>query len=268
MIQKMKWLVGLSMIAQSLTACSNSSFLKSMSLSVSEQNSQDFINLTTEVSMGNISLTELTLPIYDPNTQVQLGEIDLNSAADGAITLSLNASAVTSGTSALGATLPNGRALPGAMASTTLVGIPVLNYSRVYIGGDLKSSIVVGMALTISAFDSLSAIGNANIFFGEAFNTSLSGIAGLYTGTAANESGIAVFATYTAPVVAPTPASAVALDAHILAASSVSASPSISVSGQTPKNKANTQYNEGMSQGGEEKAYNFMYGSKRKVSPQ
>jgi hypothetical protein len=83
MIQKMKWLVGLSMIAQSLTACSNSSFLKSMSLSVSEQNSQDFINLTTEVSMGNISLTELTLPIYDPNTQVQLGEIDLNSAADG-----------------------------------------------------------------------------------------------------------------------------------------------------------------------------------------
>ena len=149
-----------------------------------------------------------------------------------------------------------------------MVAIPVLSDSRVYVGGDLKTSIQVGFALTIAAFDSLSVIGNSNIFFSEAFNTSLSGVAGIYSGTVAGTSGLAVFAKYTAPT-ATTPATTTVTTAN-MRAMSLSTSPTvanISVSGKLASNKANTVINEGASQNGEQTVYNYFYGQKRVVSP-
>jgi len=271
MIQKAQYLAGLVFLVQSMTACSNSQFLKSMSLSVTDQNNQSFINLTTEVAMGNIALAELTIPITDPKNGKELGSVALQTAADGnqEIVLSVNSTAVLSGNASLGSTLPNGRAIPGAtgVSTSALVGIPVLNNSVVYVGGDMKAHIIVGMAITIQAFDTLSVIGNSNIFFQETFNTSLSGLAGLYTSTTPDQSGIAVFAEYTAPATTTT-TTAVAAVASKALLSSEAASPAISVSGKVGSHQYNTKITEGSSTSGEQTAYNFFYGEKQVVRPQ
>jgi hypothetical protein len=266
---KAKLLVSLAVVAQTLSACSGSQFLKSMDLSVTEQNSNSFINLSTEVAMGNISLAQATITIQDPNDPTkELGSIGMDTAADGnqTFTLSLDATTILKGDPTLGSTLPNGRALPTAVGGTML-GLPVLNDSRVYVGGDLKSTILVGFALTISAFDSLGVIGNSNIFFADAFNTSLSGVAGIFSGTTAGTSGLAVFAKYTAPVTASTPAPVATASVRELSLSSAQVA-TISVSGKVVGNKPNTVINEGASQGGEQTVYNYFYGQKRVVSPQ
>jgi len=254
MIQKAQYLAGLVFLVQSMTACSNSQFLKSMSLSVTDQNNQSFINLTTEVAMGNIALAELTIPITDPKNGKELGSVALQTAADGnqEIVLSVNSTAVLSGNASLGSTLPNGRAIPGAtgVSTSALVGIPVLNNSVVYVGGDMKAHIIVGMAITI-----------------QAFNTSLSGLAGLYTSTTPDQSGIAVFAEYTAPATTTT-TTAVAAVASKALLSSEAASPAISVSGKVGSHQYNTKITEGSSTSGEQTAYNFFYGEKQVVRPQ
>jgi hypothetical protein len=266
---KAKLLVSLAIVAQALSACSGSQFLKSMDLSVTQQNSDSFINLSTEVAMGNISLAQATITIKDPNDPTkELGSIGMDTAADGnqTFTLSLDATTITKGDATLGSTLPNGRALPSAVGGTML-GLSVLNDSRVYVGGDLKSTILVGFALTISAFDSLSVIGNSNIFFAETFNTSLSGVAGIFSGTTAGTSGLAVFAKYTAPAAAAPAPTTLTANARELSLSTAPVA-TISVSGKVSGKKANTVINEGASQGGEETVYNYFYGKKRVVSPQ
>lgn len=268
MMKTTRTLTGLFLLAQSLSACSNSQFLKGMSLSVTQVNSEEYINVSTQVSMGNIALAELTIPIQDPHSGVNLGSIALESSPGGiqTITLSLNASSVTNGNSSLGMTLPNGRTLPSAVGAVSgdIVGIPVLSQSRVYVGGDLKSSMIVGFALSISAFDSISVIGNSNIFFQQTFNSSLSGVAGLFTGASPNQSGLAVFARYTAPAAVPGPI-------HVLAAKTAGRSQdpiAISTSGKLAKHAANTVLNDDMSSSNEQKVYNFMYGETQVVRPQ
>ena len=292
MIRNPKSLIGLLIIGQSLMACSNSQFLKSMNLAVNERDSQSYVDLSAEIDMGNISLAGISVPIYDPHSNVEIGQIGLGAAADGKeqITLSLNATSVLSGDPTLGATLPNGRAIPSSVGAATneLMGIQVLQYSRVYIGGDLKSTIYVGVALAIQALDSVTSnIGSANLFFAETFNANLSGVAGIFTSATAHQNGIAVFAKYTAPTAttpAPTTITATASPTPIVNAPAAFLaqprqlsqkgpatttlaviSPSISVSGRSAG--ANTVVNEGMGQNGEQKVYNYFYGKKRSVRP-
>jgi hypothetical protein len=282
-------IIGLLIIGQSLMACSNSQFLKGMNLAVNERNSENYVDLSAEIDMGNISLAGLSLPIYDPHSNLEIGQVGLGTAADGKqqITLSLNATSVLSGDPTLGATLPNGRPIPSAVGAptNTLMGIQVLNYSRVYIGGDLKSTIYVGVALAIQALDSVTgSIGSANLFFAETFNSNLSGVAGIFSSATAHQNGIAVFAKYTAPTAAiAAPVAAVAPPAtpvvnapdaqyyaapRILAQKTVAttaAASTLSVSGVSAN--ANTIENDGMGQKGEQKVYNYFYGKKRSVRP-
>jgi hypothetical protein len=280
MIQKIsKSLLVLALLAmgQTLTACTNSQFLKAMDLSVTEQNNDAYINLSTEVSLGNIAIASAQIAITDPNTKVEYGQIAFSTAADGnqQVTLSLNETAVTAGSTSLGNTLPNGRVIPTGTGVNTagLIGIPVLNNSMVYVGGDLKTKIVIGMAVTISAFDSLSVIGNSNIFFQGTFNTSLSGLAGLYTSTTPNQSGIAIFAEYTAPTtttVPATPVTAAAASAKVLVSNKTSTptTTTIAASGKFSSKQYNTKYTDGADTNGEQTAYSYFYGKKRVVKVQ
>ena len=275
--------------SSSLTACSkNSQFLKSMDLSVTEKNNTSFVNLSAEVDLGNISIDGLQIPILDPHTQTEVGSVSLSAATSGKelVTLSLDAASLLHGDASLGATLPNGRALPSSIGAQTgsVFAIPILNYSRVYIGGDLKSSIVVGVALAVQALDNVTgSVGlNSNIFFSQAFNSSLTGVAGIYASGTAHQNGIAVFGRYTAPAASSVPASTpipevVTADSGLnttapiqikrvssFATESASVT-TISVSGKTPLQTGNTVLNDGMSNQGEQRLYQYFYGKKRTV---
>ena len=142
-----------------------------------------------------------------------------------------------------------------------MMGIQFLNHSRVYLGGDLKTSIYVGVALSISALDNIIGnIGNTNLFFGQNFISSLTGVAGVYSSTMAHENGIAVFARYILP--RATPGSSLIQEMKI----GNRPSDGLRVSGvsQTP----NQVINQGMDRDGAEALSNYFFGDADTVSPE
>jgi hypothetical protein len=209
---------GLSLTALSLTACSSSltSFLQNMDVSVTQQNNNEYVNLTAVVNLGNVSISGISIPIKDPKTGASLGAVTFgqNSAGQSTIGLSVDETTLSKGDAALGNTLPNGKALPFGLSTTygDVLALPILTDSRVYLGGDLQSKIIVGVALGISALDGIESEvgGAANLFFSHSFSTSILGMGGIYGSTIPGESGIAVFAQYTPPVTNPAPVTPVA----------------------------------------------------------
>ena len=272
------------LMGSTLSACANSQFLRAMNVTVTEQNSENFVNLSAEVDLGNLAIDGLTIPVVDPHNNLNIGKVTFGAAPSGKelITVSLDATSMLHADPTLGSTLPNGRALPSSLgvAAGEMLAIPVLNYSRVYIGGDLKSTIVIGAAFGIKALDQpLGTIGlNSNIFFAQNFSPILSGVAGIYASPTANENGIAVFGKYTAPTTTTTgtatsvsiasaaPAMAAKTQARMMVASNAPVAP-ISASGVTGAG-GNTVINDQMSSSGEQKVYSTFYGKKRKVTPQ
>ena len=190
----------LAMVSIQLSACSKSNILKTIDVKVAEQNNDQFITLSANLNLGNAVFDQLQIPIHDPKTGLEVGSLGLQTAANGSqqVSLGLNASVALHADPTLGATLPNGRELPATLgvASGEMLAFPILNYSRIYIGGDMKTRAFIGVALAVKALDGIANLAGmpANVFFGTQVNSNLYGLAGLYGSTAANQSGIAVFA--------------------------------------------------------------------------
>lgn len=263
-MKPMKQVVCLFSMMSMTSACSNSQFLKSMNVSVTnDSGGASYVNLSSEVNLGNVYFDNITIPVNSPKTQEELGKITLGTAPSGRglIMMSLNATTIAHGDAGLGSTLPNGRPLPARLgANNDITGIPVLKYSRAYLGGDLQSNIVIGVALAIRYLDG--AAGNlpspGNIFFSQTFNANLWGIGGVYASPDPNETGIAVFARYTNT----NPA-----QVESLRLASVMVAP-LSVKGSTPKNKGNQMVNENMSSKATHNLMSYFYGEERVLSPQ
>ena|GEM_PF-3279359 len=193
--------------AFALTACGPAPdlSLKGVDVSTSQVGADTDVSLEAIVSLGSLQFPDVEFPVVNPKTFEPLGELDLQHLSDGTnrISISVDYSQATQLDPSLGKTLPNGREIPLALGAqdATLVGIPALENSRIYVGGDLKSDLFVGVAIAISAFDS--ALNQVplplNIFFSQPFSSELTGIAGLFTGTEKGQNGIAVFAKRSAP---------------------------------------------------------------------
>ena len=187
----------------SLTACSGKSILNSLNVGVSSQNQEMDLELSAVVNLGNLSLEQIQIPVFDPKTGMKLGMIGFSTTQSGTqrISLVMNASSILHADPVLGSTLPNGRPLPSSLGlgAQGALALPVLNSSRVYIGGDLKTKLILGIALTLPALDTVThqVPVNSNLFFRHAFTPELTGIAGLYASAAPHQSGIAVFGQYT-----------------------------------------------------------------------
>jgi len=270
-----KVFVSLILMSNTLAACSNNQFLKSMTVNVSTQNQQSFVNLSTELDLGNAVLDQVKIPVFDPRSQMQLGQISMGASSSGKqlITVSIDASSILHADPILGSTLPNGRALPGALGlkSGEVLAIPVLDHSRVYIGGDLKTSVVVGAAFSIPGLDGvMNAIPVAsNIFFAQAFNSNLTGVAGIFGSQLPNQSGIAVFARFTPSVplnIDVSPKGPLVM-AQLRMQPSTAPVIRITSSGVTPKKKGN-QVVENVDTQSQQDLLGYFYGSKKVLTPQ
>jgi hypothetical protein len=200
--------------ALAVTACdsssTSSSFLSNADIGVVTVNGVSNIQMSSVFNLGNVSLAELTIPVTDPKTQQTVGTVSFSQLTGGQakITLDVATSLLNSGDADLGLLLPNGRSVPGILGATQrgdLFGVNILQNSRVYVGGDLKTGVTAGVALTIPALDSVmgSLSTAANIFFTENYGTSIMGVGGIFGSATAGQSGIAVFAKYTAPAATP-----------------------------------------------------------------
>jgi hypothetical protein len=218
-------------IAIILSACSakNNVALKGIDLSTSVAGTDTYINMEAIVAMGNLKFPNVEFSIINPVDSTNIGEMGLLSLADGTnqLTISIDYEKASQINPALGTTLPNQREVPVSIvgSSTKLIGIPILQNSRIYLGGDLKSDLYVGAAIAISAFDGVmnEVPIPLNIFFTHPFSADVTGYAGLFTGVQSGQNGVAVFVkkTMTAPSSVTALASAKILSA---AASSSSAS--------------------------------------------
>jgi hypothetical protein len=194
-----------------LTACNSTStvdFLKSMTLSVSQINGDEYMNLTSTFDLGNVSLAEATIGIKNPNTGAEAGQISFSQLANGEaqITLSADTNLISQSSAALGATLPNGNPIPAVLGvpAGDMLGIQIATHSVLYMGGSTATTAYVGVALGIDGFDSVmnNLSTSINLFFVGTWNNVV-GVGGIYgSNTVADESGIAIFGKYTAPVAA------------------------------------------------------------------
>ena len=187
----------------SLTACSGKTILNSLNLGVSTVNQETDLELSAVVNLGNISLEEIQIPVLDPKSGMKLGMIGLSTTPSGSqrISLVMNASSILHADASLGMALPNGRPLPSSLGLGTsgALGLSVLNSSRVYIGGDLKTKLILGIALTLPALDSVThpIPINSNVFFRHSFTPELAGVAGVFASPEPHQSGIAIFGQFT-----------------------------------------------------------------------
>ncbi len=219
MNKTIKALVCLISIGFAGVGCSQSTnYLQSVDLSVSTPTNQpngqsdQYISLSMTLNLGNSTIAAISLPVTDPKTQEKIGTLSVAANTNGSttVTLAANTTSLLSGDSALGQTLPNGGSIPVALGTQVgqLLAIPVLNNSRIYFGGDLKTELFVGAALSIPALGTVtqSILPGASLLFSKSFGDTL-GVAGLYTSTVTADNGIAVFARYTPPAAqaSPTP---------------------------------------------------------------
>lgn len=185
-----------------LSACSQngSVSLKGMDVSTTQVGTDTYINMNATLATGNLKFPNVEFPIINPTNLQVFGQMALMNNPDGTnqIYVSVDYTQSTHLDGSLGNTLPNLRELPSSLGiptRTVIIGIPIIDHSRVYVGGDLKQDAFVGAAIAIPAFDSVmnQVLIPLNIFFGYPFSPSITGYAGLFTGPLAGQNGIAVF---------------------------------------------------------------------------
>ena len=201
-----------------LTACgSNQNItLKGVDVSTSEISGKTYVNMEAIVLLGNLQFPNLDVSIPNPTNQQSLGQMSLQHLSDGSnrLDLSIDYTEATRLNSGLGATLPNGREIPSSLGvgTSVLIGIPILQQSKIYIGGDLQKDLFLGAAIAIPAFDSV--LGSLklplNLFYTYPFSAEINAVGGIFSGSQAGQNGIALFVKRTNPdtIPAPTPTTA------------------------------------------------------------
>jgi len=196
--------VVLSLFLLSLSACNlnQNIAIRGLDLSTSDSAGATYVNLEAIVSLGSLKLPSTNSAINNGNQQI--GEIAIQTLADGTsrVAVSVNYDEAMKMDPALGKTLPNSRDIPALLSNdTSLIGIPVLQNSRVYIGGNPKGNLYAGIALNVPAFDHiLSQIpASLNLFLPFPFSSEIYGVAGIYSSPQVGQNGLAIFARYSAP---------------------------------------------------------------------
>ncbi len=185
-----------------LSACSPNGnvSLKAVDISTSQINSVTYVNLDAIVTLGSLKFPNIEVPLLNPNTMHNIGQMALQQMDDGTnrLSVSVDYNEATHLDPSLGKTLPNGRELPIQLSQTgqSMIGISVLEQSKIYIGGDLNREIVVGAAIAIPAFDGVMSQVPIplNLFYSFPFSTEVSGVAGLFSGPSRGQNGVGIFA--------------------------------------------------------------------------
>lgn len=194
-------LIALLVLPLVMSACGKPAELKlsAVDMSTTQVDQRTYLNFEAQVTIGGLKFPNAELPILNPVTMTNFGQLALLHQADGTnkLMVSIDFETATRLNSNLGYSLPNGREIPLVLGAqnATLVGIPIKKSSRIYVGGDLSKEAFLGVALTISSFDSaLNQVSiPLNIFSAFPFSNSVTGVGGLFTSPNAGQNGLAVF---------------------------------------------------------------------------
>lgn len=179
-----------------MTACSSSgSWVSGATLSATQKNGDEWVQLSTQLSTGSMSMTSISMPVMNPqNLSEEVGEIDIidNLTGGATLNLSVDLTAIMSLPITTSSTLPNGTAIPiSGVNAQNWIALPVANgKSILYLNADLQTkTIALGAAVSISQLQ----IGVPASILLPFSVSNVSGVAGIYTGMAAGQSGLAIF---------------------------------------------------------------------------
>jgi hypothetical protein len=179
---------------------SATNYVTNVVLSTHDTDGDAWAEANFTINAGNLSFPSVDLPIPDPQLPgTDYGQLGISPTISGGtqidVQVNLTAVAKLQGT---GAELPNGAQLPiGGLDPTKTLSIPISNTgATLYVSLETGANpvFVIGTALAFSQFDSLgSTIGSADLFLSFALPDGVRGIAGIFTGSQAGQSGFGVF---------------------------------------------------------------------------
>lgn len=181
----------------SLTACGNgSNFVEQVQVSSSNVNGSRYVTVITKIDSSQIIVPAAQFQIPNSKNPAQsYGSVQITPNFEGGsdLRLDLNLSALVTDRplDPLG-TLPNGLPLPvGGWSQQTGLSIPISDGTRLYVDLDLQAPrAFLGIAVGVKEF-STSVTGGIFIPFQQ--ENGIRGVAGVFTGPGAYQSGFAIF---------------------------------------------------------------------------
>ena len=186
--------VSLIIILLSLASCgSQKPMVSDIEVESVTDQGEVFVSMEAVLSIGNVSLADLTLPIIVPRTQQIIGSVSMytNMQGQNKFEIEVNLSAIAN-VNAVVAQLPNGNTLP-LIRDNDVIVIPIQNKANVYLAFS-DGVAALGATVAIRGLDSVGqATGTASLF--PTFNINqVVGSAGLYTSRENGKNGFGIFA--------------------------------------------------------------------------
>ena len=185
-------LVMLSVVAIS---CGNvpSNVLTGVKVETQTINQDLWLSFGADLNLGAMTFASLSIPVLHPKWQTPIGQLELISGLGGVnqLKVSLNVSELAD-VETTRASLPNGHLVP-LIGNNQVMAINIGRGAQVYLALSEKVT-AIGVAVPISAFDSIGSRLPGLNFFPLVNSGNVIGTAGIFTGLSAGQNGIAVVA--------------------------------------------------------------------------
>lgn len=182
------------LLSLSFVSCSQqNSFVRDVQVSSTVDESEVLVLVSAELNLGNVSLTDLSLPIFVPRTGKEIGLVSIYKSMGGKsmFDVELNVSEIAN-IDAIAAKLPNGNVLP-LIRNNSVIEIPVQDKATVYLAF-ADGVAAIGATVNIGGLDSIGrSLGNISVFPSFAYG-SVIGSAGLYHSKTSGQNGFGIFA--------------------------------------------------------------------------
>lgn len=187
-----KTLIALPVLLVLVSCGSNKPSVKDIKVEPRYEGADLYLSVSADLSIGNLSLQNISLPIIVPRSGENIGSISMVSQMDGAnlLDIDLNVSAVAN-VQGQEAKLPNGNPLPLIGSSQTIV-IPVSKGAEIYLTLN-NGQVAIGTAIPIKTLDQVGHnVGTASLFPSFHIDKAM-GSAGIFTSKTAGQNGIGLF---------------------------------------------------------------------------
>ena len=178
----------------SFVSCGSSApMVNDVKVSTSQVDGDILVNLSADLSIGNLQLPAATIPIFLPKSGKEIGTVSLSPDIDGSnlLVVSLNVSE-TANLNLEQVALPNGSMIP-LIGSKQVIVVPLGKGAELYISLS-QNDAAIGVSIPIKTLDAVGAkVGTTAIM--PMFNTNgVIGSAGVYTSKSPGQNGFALVA--------------------------------------------------------------------------
>lgn len=152
-----------------------------------------WLSFASDLNLGAMQFASISVPVLHPRGQTPVGQLELVSGFSGVnqLRISVNVSELAD-VQTTTATLPNGNMIP-LIANNSVIAVKIGGGASVYIALSEKVT-AIGVAVPISAFDSIGRTLPGLNFFPVVNTGDVIGTAGIFTGLNPGQNGIAVVA--------------------------------------------------------------------------